>query len=179
MLEDQFMELIDPVVRGGGGVLEDGEEFRDPPLEVLRYYRRRVRLSRVPLLGQGQSVVAVVRQPVDIDASQPSQARFLARLAMAVNGRFPPWHGPVIGLSAVVLTPEPITPGDDDVLREVLAIRLRRMRVVTFGLFRVNLGQEATSLAIGASPDNLFGEPTALADALCAHFKRFVPLITE
>ena len=42
MLEDQFIELIDPLVRGGGAVLEDGEEFREPPLAVLRYYRRTV-----------------------------------------------------------------------------------------------------------------------------------------
>jgi hypothetical protein len=42
MLEDQFIELIDPLVRAGGAALEDGEEFREPSLAVLRYYRRRV-----------------------------------------------------------------------------------------------------------------------------------------
>jgi hypothetical protein len=121
--------------------------------------------------------VAVVRQPVDIDGSAPSQSRFMTRLAMAVNGRFPPWQGTVIGLTALVLTPEPIGPGDDAMLREVLAVKLGRMRVVPFGLIRVNLGQEAIAIAVNSSPDELFFEPIRLADALCEHFRRFVPLI--
>jgi hypothetical protein len=177
MLEDQFLELIDPLIRGGGSVLEDGEEYREPPLAILRYYRRRVFLNWLPILGKAQSVVAVVRQPVDIDGSQSSQTRFLTRLAMAVNGRFPPWNGSVIGLTALVLTPEPIGPGDDEMLRAVLGIKLGRMRVVPFGLIRVNLGQEAIALAINSSPDGLFTEPVLVADALCDQFRRFVPLM--
>jgi hypothetical protein len=177
MLEDQFIELIDPLIRGGGSVLEDGEEFREPPLAVLRYYRRRVTLNWLPILGKAHSVVAIVRQPVDIDGSKASQSRFFTRLAMAANGRFPPWRGLVIGLTAVVLTPEPIGPGDDAMLREVLEIKLGRMRVVPFGIIRVNLGQEAIALAITSSPDGLFTEPTLVADALCEQFRRYVPLI--
>jgi len=177
MLEDQFIELIDSLVRAGGSILEDGEEFREPPLVVLRFYRRRVSLSRVPLFGKAQSVVAVVRQPADIDGTQPAQVRFLTRLAMAANGRFPPWRGLVIGLTALVLTPDPIGPTDDAMLRAVLGIRLRRMRVVPFGLFRVNLGQEAIAMAMKSSPDGLFTEPVLLADALCDKFGRYVPLI--
>ena len=45
------------------------------------------------------------------------------------------------------------------------------------GLIRVNLGQEAISLAVNSSPDELFTEPTLLADALCEQFRRYVPLI--
>ena len=177
MLEDQFIELIDPLVRGGGSVLEVGEEFREPPLSVLRYYRRRVPLNWVPIFGEAHSVVAVVRQPVDIDSSQAAQSRLLTRLAMAVNGRFPPWRGLVIGLTTLVLTPEPIEPADDGMLREVLGVKLGRMRVVPFGLIRVNLGQEAIALAVNSGPDELFTEPTVLADALCEKFRRYVPLM--
>lgn len=177
MIEDQFIELIDPLLRDGGSVLEEGEEFRDPPLDVLRYYRRAVRLGRVPIFGRSQSVVMVVRQPVDIDGSAAARERFLTRLAMAANGRFPPWRGLVIGLTVVMLTPEPIGPGDDAMLGEALGIKLRRMRVVPFGLIRINLGQEAMAMALSSSPDGLFTEPVRLADTLCEHFRRFVPLI--
>jgi hypothetical protein len=177
MLEDQFIELIEPLMHTSGSVVEIGEEFHQPSLDVLRYYRRAVRVSWVPLLGKALSVVTVVRQPVDIDASQAGHERFLIRLAMAVNGRFPPWQGLVIGLTALILTPEPIGPGDDAMLRDVLGVKLRRMRVVPFGLIRINLGQEAIALAINSSPDGLFTEPTLLGDALCDRFRRYVPLI--
>ena len=53
MLEDQFIELIDPLLRAGGSVLEDGEEFREPPLAVLRYYRRSAFAEQDPGLRQG------------------------------------------------------------------------------------------------------------------------------
>jgi len=177
MLEDQFIELIDPLLRGRGSVLEAGEEFREPPLAVLRYYRRRVSVNWVPIFGEAQSVVAIVRQPVDIDGTKAGQTRLLTRLAMAANGRFPPWRGLAIGLTALVLTPEPIEPADDTALREALAVKLGRMRVVPFGLIRVNLGQEAISLAVNSSPDELFTEPTLLADELCGQFRRYVPLV--
>lgn len=90
MLEDHLIELIEPVLRETGSVLEPGEEFRRPPLEVLRYYRRKVRWSRVPFLGRALGVVMVARQPVDLDGSRDGMQRLLARLAMAANGRFPP-----------------------------------------------------------------------------------------
>ena len=119
----------------------------------------------------------MVRQPVDVDGSRPAYERLLTRMAMAVNGRFPPWRGLVIGLTALVLTPEPIVGGDDSMLREVLGVKLRKMRVVPFGLLRINLGQEAMAMALQADPDGLFTEPVKLADALCERFRRFVPLI--
>jgi hypothetical protein len=177
MMEDRFIELIEPILKDRGSVLEAGEEFRAPPLDVLRYYRRVVRLGRLPILGKALSVVCLVRQPVDLDGSRAGYERLLTRLAMAANGRFPPWRGWVIGLTAIVLTPEPIGPGDDAMLRQVLGVKLGRMRVVPFGLIRINLGQEAMALALNASPDDLFPEPGRLADALCEHLRRYVPLI--
>ncbi|MGP0069900.1 MAG: hypothetical protein ACLQGP_40645, partial [Isosphaeraceae bacterium] len=177
MIEDDFIAMIEPILRDAGSVLEAGEEFREPPLDILRYYPRIVRMNRLPIIGRALGVVTVARQPVDIDGSRGGYERLLSRLAMAVNGRFPPWKGLVIGLTALIITPEPIKPGDDAMLREVLDVKLRRMRVVPFGLMRINLGQEAISMALNASPDDLFREPGLLADALCEHFRRFVPLI--
>jgi hypothetical protein len=179
MIEDRLIELIDPLLRENGCVIDEGEEFREPPLDVLRYYHRRVRLGRLPFFGKSLSVIMVVRQPIDIDGSRADYERFLTRVAMAANGRFPPWRGLVIGLTVLMLTPEPIGPGDDALLGDVLAVKLRRMRVVPFGLLRINLGQEAIALAISKDPDGLFSEPGRLADALCDQFRRYVPLVGE
>jgi hypothetical protein len=177
VIDDRFFQIIDPVLHAMGSTEEVGEEYRQPLLDVLRYYRRGVRWSGIPVLGQGQSVVAVVRQPLDVGLSGSAFTELLIRLAGAVSSRFPPWKGLVIGLTAVVLTPEPIGPGDDAVLSQALAAPLRRFRVVPFGVFRVNLGQEAVSFALKASPDQIFPEPERLADALSEHLRRFVPLI--
>ena len=180
MLEDQFFDLIGPTLKPLGLVEEDGEEFREPALDVLRYYRRPVRLHWIPLIGRAQAVVAVVRQPVDVGLAGGSKdyGAFLARLAMAVNGRYPPggargWGS--IGLSVVVLTPEPIAAEDDALMKSALEAR-RRSRVVPLGLTRVNLGQEAMAFQLAGGPDDLFPESAAIADALTARFRRFVPL---
>ncbi len=45
-----------------------------------------------------------------------------------------------------------------------------------WALVRVNLGQEAMAFQLAGSPDGLFPEPVALADALTLQFRRFVPL---
>ena len=176
MTEERLIELVDPVLRGLGSQGREGEEFRHPPLDVVRYYNRSVKLSFLPLLGRSQSVVALIRQPVDIDGTTTGYERLLRRTGMAVNGRFPPWMGLAIGLTVIFMTPEPIQPADDAMLQKVLEIKLRRMRVVPFGLLRINLGQEAIALAIKSSPDELFPEPLRLADVLTEHFRRFVPL---
>lgn len=177
MLEDQFIDRIEPVLRELGAVREAGESFSAPPLDVLVYYARRTRLGRIPILGRALGVTAVVRQPVDVDRSASGDHRLLTRLAMAVNGRFSPRHGLVVGLTAIVLTPEPIAPGDDAMLRQALDTKLRRLRVVPFGLLRVNLGQEALALALNAGPDDVFPESARLADLLCNELRRYVPLI--
>jgi hypothetical protein len=178
MVEDRFIELIEPVLRELGSVREAGEAFHEPPLDILGYYPRRVRLSRIPLFGRALGVVTVARQPVDVEGTPAGYERLMTRLAMAANGRFSPWQGLVVGLTAVILTPEPIAPGDDAMLRQVLDnAKLRRMRVVPFGLIRVNLGQEAIAFAINSSPDGLFLEPARLADVLCESLRRYVPLV--
>jgi hypothetical protein len=179
MIEDDLFAIIDPVLRESGAIPEEGEEFRAPPLDVLRYYRRPVRLHWVPVLGRALSVVAVVRQPVDVGLTTADYQRFLTRLAMAVNGRFPPWRGDrglVVGLTTVVLTPEPITPEDDAILGTALG-PLARTRAVRLGILRVNLGQEALAFALASGPDRLFPEPELLADALTPRLRRFVPLL--
>ena len=177
MVEDKFFELIEPILREMGSVREDGESFREPSLDVLGYYPRRVKLGWIPILGRALGVVMVARQPVDVEGTRAGYLRLLTRMAMAANGRFSPRHGLVVGLTAIVLTPEPIATGDDAMLREVLDGKLRRMRVVPFGLFRVNLGQEAMAMAINESPDGLFPEPGRIADSLCEHLRRYVPFI--
>lgn len=179
MVESDLFEVIDPILRTLVTVPESGEEFGQPPLDVLRYYRRPVRLNWVPVLGRALSVVAVIRQPVDIGFSQAGYRALLTRVAMAVNGRFPPWRAPrclAVGLTALIVTPEPIRPEDDAVLGAVLG-SLPRQRAVPVGLFRMNLGQEALSFALSANPDGLFPEPEQLADALTSRFRRFVPLL--
>jgi hypothetical protein len=203
MIDDRLFEIIDPVVRAAGAVVEAGEEYRTPALDVIRYYYRPVRLNWMPLVGRASSVVAVVRQPMDIGFGPDDYRRFLSRLALAVNGRFPPWPvrwprpwpwpwrrgggrsaagGLVIGLTVVVLTPEPIGPEDEATLAQVLgglSARQTRTRAVPLGLFRVNLGQEALAFTLARGPAGLFTEPEALADALSLHFGRFVPTIDD
>lgn len=175
MTEDQFFEIITPVLREVGSVPDLGEEYHTPPLDVLRYYRRPVKVHWVPWLGRGQSVVAVVRQPVDVGFSKDGYGRLLNRLAMAANTRYPPGRGLVLGLTALMLTPEPIGPDEDKILGAVLG-GLKRSRAVPLGLFRLNLGQEAVSFSLTASPGQLFPEPEKLADVLSLRFRRFVPM---
>jgi hypothetical protein len=184
--EDALFALIDPVMKEAGGVPEPGEEFRTPALDVLRYYHRGVRLHWVPFFGRGLSVVAVARQPVDLGSTPADATRLLTRLAMAVNGRFPPLGGGrrpkglALGMTAVVLTPEPIGPGDEELLRQVVSGRpLPRQRAVPLGVIRVNLGQEALAFALASGPADAFPEPAALADALTPHFRRYVPLLED
>ena len=71
-------------------------------------------------LGQAQSVVMVARQPVDIDGPRPLIRRLLTRWPWPSTAGFPlarAGHRP----DAVVLTPEPIAPGDDAMLRRCWA----------------------------------------------------------
>ena len=127
MTEEAFLALIDPVLRAAGATPEPGEEFHAPALDILRYYGRSVRLNFVPILGSAVSVVVVARQPMDVGFSTGDQTRFLTRLAMAVNGRYPPWglgghpKGLAVGMTAVILTPEPIGPGDEAVLASIVS----------------------------------------------------------
>ena len=69
MIEDRLFQIIDPLLQAMGSTDEVGEEYRQPLLDVLRYYRRGVRWSGIPVLGKGQSVVAAVAQPIDVSLS--------------------------------------------------------------------------------------------------------------
>lgn len=178
MTHDEFQGLIDPILARFGLEGEVGEEYRKPPLEVLAYHRRAVRLHWLPLLGRAQSVVALVRQPIDLAGTGPTAKSLMDRLAGAAGTRFAPGRahgfGP-IGLTALVTTPEPITPEDEGRLGGSL-VASAGSRVVPLGLIRVNLGQEAMAFHLAEGPAGLFPEPVALADALAARFRRFVPL---
>ena len=180
MIEDDLFEILDATLPPLGAPAEDGEEFRDPPLDILRYHRRAVRLHWMPWLGRAWSVAAVVRQPIDVGLKiGAGYAPLMTRLARAVEARFPPgrdrrWG--TIGLTTVVVTPEPIGPDEDAALQKALT-PVRRTRVVPLGLIRANLGQEAMSLALTRPPGGLFPEPEALADALTEKLRRFVPLM--
>jgi hypothetical protein len=177
VIEERLFDLIHPLLRSTGSTLEAGEDFREPPLEVLRYHHRSVKWNAIPILGRAVSVTAVVRQPFDIGLSDANYAKLMTRIAAVASRRFPPWQGLVIGLTVLVLTPEPIGPSDDAVLARVLDTPLRKYRVVPFGLFRLNLGQEAISFALKESPDRLFSEAELLADTLSEHLRRYVPLL--
>lgn len=177
MVDDALHDLLDALLRPLGAVSDPGEEFADPPLDVTRLYARPVRLHWLPVVGRALSVVAVARQPADLPFSTEGVRQWLTRVAMAVNGRYPPWRrlrGLSIGLTAIMLTAEPITPNDETILKPALS-SLARMRAFPLGIVRLNLGQEAMSFAVSGGPGNLFPEPTALADALTERFRRFVP----
>lgn len=179
MLEEDLFAIVSAALGTLGAEADDGEEFRDPPLDILRYYHRALRLHWVPLLGRAQSVVAIARQPVDLGFSVEGCRELLRRLAMAANGRYPPWNragGLALGLTAIVVAPEPIRPEDDAVLRTACT-DAPRARAVPLGLIRLNLAQEAMAFAISSGPADLFPEPATLADALTPHFRRFVPLL--
>jgi hypothetical protein len=178
MLEDDLFDGLKAILTPLGSIEEEGEEFREPPLDVLRYSRRPVRLHWLPWLGRAWSVTVVVRQPLDI-ALKDGYPKLLDRVSRAVNTRFEPgrdgrWG--TIGLTLIVITPEPIGPDEDTLLQTTLKTAART-RVVPLGLLRINLGQEVMSMALTNSPGNLFPEPIAIADELTTKLKRFVSLI--
>lgn len=178
MIEDDLFVSMESVLTPLGSIEEDGEEFRDPPLDVLRYFRRPVRLHWLPWLGRAWSVIAVVRQPLDI-AFKDGYPKLVDRASRAVHTRYEPgrdgrWG--TIGLTLIVITPEPIGP-DEDVSLQATLKKVARTRVVPLGLLRINLGQEAMSMALTNSPDDLFPESIALADVLTTKLRRFVSLI--
>ena len=179
MTEDDLLDLLDPLLEKLGFAPDDGEEFRSPSLDILKYYKRPARLHALPVFGSGWSIVAVARQPVDIGGTALDYTRLVERVAAAAHGRFPPWprgRGLVIGLSLIVLTPEPINSDDDALLGRVLT-DTRRRRVLPLALFRINLGQEVIALAL-RDPSVYFPEVKTLADDLTSRFQRLLPLFT-
>ena len=98
-------------------------------------------------------------------------------MAKAASSRFPPWQGLVIGLTALVLTAEPVGPGDEAILERVpWASRSGSSASSRSDSSRINLGQEAVAWALRSSPDQLFPEPVRLADAARRAFPPVRPL---
>ncbi len=179
MIEDDLFDALDACLTPIGSRAEEGEEYKAPLIDILRYDSRYVRLHWVPLLGKAWSVVVVARQPIDITLKD-GYPQLLERLARAADARFAPGRAGrwgTIGLTCIVLTSEPIGPEEDTQLQAALAKMPRVGRVVPLGILRLNLGQEAMSMALTSSPSGLFPEPLALADALTAKFKRYVSML--
>ncbi|QEH33173.1 hypothetical protein OJF2_16700 [Aquisphaera giovannonii] len=174
MTDDQLLGLIDPVLRDGGSHADEGEDYRRPAVEVLRYYRRPLKWNPVPILGRALSVVAVARATGDDAPPGQGHRQLLERTAMVVGARYSPWQAPTIGLTVVGLTDEPIGAGTEADLDQALGSSMRRFRVVPLGLILVNLDRETLSFALRAGPDQLFPEPVRVADVLGDRLRRFV-----
>ena len=177
MLEDDLFEITSSVLLPLGCQVEAGDEMREPPLEVLRYYTRPVRFSWIPILGKGISLVVVARQPIDIAIADYPQ--MMDRISRVINTRFPPaqsGNGLSLGFTTIVTTPEPIRPEDDAILDRAL-MPVFKTRAIPLGLLRVNLGQEAVAFALRRGPVSMFPEPDALADAFSLRLKRFAALL--
>lgn len=176
---DELMSLIGSSLEPLGFHAEDGEEFRAPALDVLRYWQRPVRLSRFPVVGRGRSVVAIARQPDDVGDDPRSFIAAVHRLGSAADARFPPWprgEGLMVGLTAVLLVDRPLSPEAEGALDQVLENgRPGRRRVVPLAIFCLNSQQEAMAQAFAISLTDVFPEPTALAEVLSTRFGRYVP----
>ena len=53
MLEDDFLENWQKWLEEQGWKHEEGEEYRDPALDILGMGVKNIRLSRIPLFGRG------------------------------------------------------------------------------------------------------------------------------
>lgn len=178
MTEADLFDQLDAILEPIGSTPEDGISYSMPPLDVVRYDRRSATIHWLPVIGRGMGVVATIRQPEDLGFESGGYPILVKRAARAAEFRFPPWPrgGPgfTIGLSLLVLSPEPITPDDPDRLRKAIPTE-RRSRAVTLGLFRLNLEQEAMAFALAPAPEDVFPEPFRLAEGLSEGFRQFVP----
>ena len=179
MTEDNLRDWLDSSMRDLGCVFEPGNEQQSPPLEVLGYYVRRVRLSWLPILGQGLGVVAVCRMPSDLSGSVAAYRPLISRISELVNSRFPPirkGRGITLGLTTIVLTDDTISTDEDSRLAHVLEPVLRT-RVVPLAIFVVNIEQDTFASSLKRGPEGLFPEPEAIADNLASKFRRYLPLV--
>lgn len=181
MLEPDLLEEFRAWLTDNSWQYDEGEEFHQPPLDLLALGVKRIRLSRVPLFGRGLAVVAICRHPQDLRSDSTGLKQWADRLAQAVNGRFPPWKirrpGAIL-LIAVQLTPEPITAADEDRLKTVLG-HWTRTRVIPAALVRINLGQMAFSSILADGLTQSLPEIGSLVDTWASQFQRFVPLWSE
>lgn len=179
MTEENVLERVDELLTEAGCRPADGEEFTDPPLDVLAYYTREQRLMRLPVLGRSLSVVAVVRQPRDLGRDR--MADLILRVGRAAHGAFPPWPrgvGLTLGLCVLILTPEPIRADEEEWLeRSLLSASDRKRRAVPIGCLRINPGQGALAVALRPTPKGVYEESRILADGLGRDLGRFLPVL--
>lgn len=179
MTEDDFRDWLDSLLRPLEFVVENGAESQNPKIDILGYYVRRIRISPIPILGRGLSVVAVCRTPEDVSRAANGCYSIIERLGIVANSQFPPirkGRGLTVGITAIVLTDSPITASDDTVLAEALN-PVPKTRVVPLGIIRVNLEQEAVGFALKRGPEGLFPETDVLTTAFTERFRRFLPLV--
>jgi hypothetical protein len=177
MTEKDLFDCIDGVLRPLGFVSDLGEEFPTPELDILRYDVRRVRLSWVPVVGRGLSVMAVVREPGDLRCEVPGCLALADRVGKALNNRFAlvgRYGGLAIGLTTIVLARGPLQPADEGMLEAALP-RVPRGRATHLGWFRIDLEREAMAVALRPGPAGVFPETALLSDALGARLGRFLP----
>jgi hypothetical protein len=176
---DELADLITTTLKPLGFGLEDGEEFRAPPLDLLSYWQRGVRLSRVPIVGKAKAVVALAHQPADLGRSNPLADGWLKRVIAASHARYPPWpsgEGLTLGLTTIFLTRDTLTPDDETSLDHTLTQhRPRSSRVVPLAIFLINLEQGAIAQSFGVAMPDVFPEPVALAEVLSTKLGRFMP----
>jgi hypothetical protein len=181
MLQDDLINDWNSWLKSSQWQAHEGEEFRDPPLDVLAYGVKAIRLSYVPVFGRGLAVVAMSRHPIDLKSDTAGLKLWIERLAKAVNGLVPPWKsfrpGAVL-LIAVQLTPEPINGSDEDQIKPVLG-HWTGTRVVPAGIVRINLGQNAMSSVLAEGLPRDLPEIGQLVDQWSSHFQRFVPMWSE
>ncbi len=177
MDHDDLNELIQTTLAPIGFHAEEGEEFRTPRLDIHRYWHRPIRLSRLPIVGSGRAVVALVGEPADAPLSGAIEP-LLDRLAAAAHSRFPPWpqgSGLSLGLTAIVLAKQPIHHEAEAALDRALStLRPGRSRVVYLGVIVLNLDQGSMAQSFAVAVPDIFPEPRALAERLAPSFGRFL-----
>lgn len=176
MTEDELIDLLDkalddPARKLGAGVVRDRT-----PMEIVRFYTRSVKFSRVPIIGKSLSIVAVVRCPDDLANSKARERALLQRAAELTSARYPPRRALSIALTAVAICAQPITP-ECQARAAAALFDLPRQRCVPLGLFLVHLPTEGLAIGLRRGPDGLYNEPERVADALSAQFRQFLPLI--
>jgi hypothetical protein len=181
MPEDDFLSDLSAWAKANLWQPLEGETFSQPPLEVLTYAAKPIRLSRLPLFGRGLAVLAVTRHPVDLKSDTQGLKSWAQRLAKAVNGQYPPWKklrpGAVL-LIAVQLTPEPIRGEDEEKYKPVLGL-WTGTRVVPAGILRINLGQQAMASVLAEGLPRDLPEVGNLVDNWGMKFSRFLPMWSE
>ncbi|MBI1322723.1 hypothetical protein GC170_06010 [bacterium] len=178
MTEDDFLSTWSTWQKAHSWSPDPGEVYAEPPLEILGYATKPVRLSRVPVFGRGLAVVAITRHPVDLMSDAVGLQAWVERIGKAVNGLHPPWKsrrpGAVL-LTAVQLTPEPIRGEDEERFKAALG-HWTGTRVVPAAIVRINLGQHAMASMMAEGLPRDMPELGELIDIWAGDFHRFVPM---